>query len=162
MTTSNSLERLSEIYYDPQKSAELLNLEYVTNEVDGIKRNTQGKHFVYKVQENKPLADESHINFIDSLKIPPAWQNVWIASKRNFHIQATGIDSKGRRQYIYHPKWREFREILKYYKLIIVGEALPKIREIVEHNLQLPGYSREKVLSAIIKIIDNTYIRIGN
>ena len=99
---------------------------------------------------------------IRQLVIPPAWKNVWICSRPNGHLQATGIDALGRKQYRYHPLWSEFRNQTKFYQLIEFGKALPCIREQLEKDLALPGLPQEKVLAAIVTIMQHTHIRIGN
>lgn len=156
------LDKLSKIYSNSQKCCDLIGLDFEFDTKPGLKRKKVGKHFKYFNKSDEEILDEKHIEFINSLRIPPAWEDVWIAPKKKFHLQATGFDSKLRKQYIYHPKWNEFRQLLKFYRLIIVGEALSQIRAKVEKNLKQEGYSKEKVLSAIVKIIDTTYIRVGN
>lgn len=156
------LDKLSKIYSNSQKCCELIGLDFELDDSSGITRKKAGKSFKYFSPKGVEITDENHLKFINSLRIPPAWEEVWIAPKRKYHLQATGVDSKFRKQYIYHPKWSAFRQLLKFYRLIIIGEALPQIRAEIERNLKKEGYSKEKVLSAIVKIIDTTYIRVGN
>ena len=94
--------------------------------------------------------------------IPPAWSEVWICPRANGHIQATGRDAKGRKQYRYHPKWRELRDAVKYDKMLDFADALPKIRRRVEKDLSLPGLPRQKVLAAVVRLLEHTRIRVGN
>lgn len=156
------LDRLAEIYSNPQECAELLNLKYIHDSENGYSRKKKGEHFEYLNTKSEVIKDEKEIERINKLRIPPAWENTWIAPHANYYLQAVGIDSKDRKQYIYHSKWNEFRGLLKFYKLIIVGQSLPAIREKIEKYLHQDGLYKNKVLSAIVKIIDKTYIRIGN
>jgi len=156
------IERLSKVYSNSQKCCELIGLNYEMDDRAGIQRKKVGEHYKYYDTSSNELTSENHINFINKLSIPPAWKELWIAPHMNYHLQAVGLDAKGRKQYIYHPKWNDFRQLLKYYRLIMIGEALPTIRKEIEKNINSEGYSKEKVLSAIIKIIDKTYIRVGN
>jgi DNA topoisomerase-1 len=156
------LEKLGKIYSSPKKCCELIGLNYEVDDSPGITRKKVGEHYKYYTPQGKEIDSEHHIEFINKLRIPPAWKDVWIAPRQNFHLQATGIDSKDRKQYIYHHKWNDLRQILKFYRLIIIGESLPKIRSTIESYLRKEAYSKERVLAAIIKIIDTTYIRVGN
>lgn len=156
------LEKLSKVYSNSKKCCELIGLKYEFDGHTGISRKKVGEHYKYFKSSGEKLDNEKHIEFINKLRIPPAWENLWIAPNMNYHLQATGYDSRNRKQYIYHPKWNDFRQLLKYYRLIIIGESLPDIRKNIEKNLERSGYDKEKVLSAIVKIIDKTYIRIGN
>src|SRR5690606_21553865 len=146
------LEKLSKVYSNSKKCCELIGLNYQFDDGAGISRKKVGKHYKYYNTQGKEIESQHHIEFINKLRIPPAWKDLWIAPRMTYHLQATGFDSKGRKRYIYHPKWNEFRELLKYYRLIIIGESLPYIRKEIERNLQRNGYDKDKVLSAIIKI----------
>lgn len=146
----------------PVQAARAAGLRYVTDATPGIRRKRAGKHFSYIGLDGKPIHDEVELKRIRSLGIPPAWKNVWICPNPRGHIQATGRDAKGRKQYRYHPKWREIRDETKYDRMIAFGEALPTIRERVAHDLKLPGLPREKVLATIVRLLDMTSIRIGN
>lgn len=108
------------------------------------------------------LRNEEVLTRIRSLVIPPAWTNVWICNSANGHLQATGRDARGRKQSRYHARWREVRDEAKYERMLLFGEALPKIRERVEHDLALPGLPREKVLATVVRLLETTYIRVGN
>jgi DNA topoisomerase-1 len=99
---------------------------------------------------------------IRSLVIPPAWTNVWICANPNGHLQATGRDARGRKQSRYHPRWREVRDETKYHRMLLFGNALPAIRNRVEQDLALPGLPRDKVLAAIVRLLETTFIRVGN
>ena len=146
----------------PVEAAKAAGLRYVTDATPGIHRKRAGKHFSYIGLDGKPIHDEDILKRIRSLGIPPAWKNVWICPNPRGHIQATGRDAKGRKQYRYHPKWREIRDETKYDRMIAFGEALPTIRAHVEQDLKRSGLPREKVLATIVRLLDLTSIRIGN
>lgn len=147
---------------EPIESARAAGLRYVSDTTPGIKRKRAGKHFSYIGLDGKPIHDEQELARIHSLGIPPAWNNVWICPNPRGHIQATGRDAKGRKQYRYHPKWREIRDETKYDHMLAFGKALPGIREHVARDLAGPGLPREKVLATIVRLLDTTSIRIGN
>ncbi|HZO74708.1 MAG TPA: DNA topoisomerase IB [Ktedonobacteraceae bacterium] len=146
----------------PVESAKAAGLRYVTDAKPGIRRKRVGKHFSYIGLDGKPIHDEKELQRIRSLAIPPAWKDVWICPDLRGHLQATGRDAKGRKQYRYHPQWRKVRDETKYDRMVAFGRALPAIRKRVEHDLKLPGLSREKVLAAIVRLLDITSVRIGN
>jgi DNA topoisomerase-1 len=152
----------SEIVLDPVESSKLAGLRYVSDEMPGFTRKHRGKSFQYFDTEGKPIRDKAVIARIKSLVIPPAWTNVWICPRANGHLQATGRDAKGRKQSRYHPRWREVRDETKYERMKLFGEALPVIRERVEKDLALPDLPREKVLAAIVRLLETTFIRVGN
>jgi DNA topoisomerase-1 len=147
---------------DPVQIAKTAGLRYVSDTMPGIRRKRAGKHFSYIGLDGKPIHDKDELQHIRSLGIPPAWTNVWICPKPNGHIQATGRDARGRKQYRYHPRWREVRDETKYTRMIAFGEALPALRERVMHDLALPGLPHEKVLAAVVWLLDMTAIRVGN
>jgi DNA topoisomerase-1 len=147
---------------DPIAAARSAGLRYVTDASPGIQRKRSGKHFRYIDLDGKPIRDPEVLQRIKSLAIPPAWTNVWICASTKGHIQATGRDAKGRKQYRYHPRWRQVRDATKYEHLIAFGEALPKVRERVSHDLMLRGLPYEKVIATVIRLLDITLIRIGN
>lgn len=155
-------KKIKSIIGDPEKSAEAINLIYVHDTEPGIKRIKKGKEFEYLVEEAKSIKDQEHLNRIKSLVIPPAWENVWICVLPNGHLQATGIDVKKRKQYRYHPSWNYLRNHTKYYRLYQFGKALPKIRLQLEKDLSLPGLPVQKVLAAVISLMERTNIRVGN
>ncbi len=146
----------------PVEAAKAAGLRYVSDVIPGIQRKRAGKHFSYLGLDGKPIRDEEQLKRIRALGIPPAWTNVWICPNSRGHIQATGRDAKGRKQYRYHPKWREIRDETKYDRMLAFGKALPLIRERVEHDLRLHGLPREKVLATVVRLLDTTSIRIGN
>jgi DNA topoisomerase-1 len=152
----------TEIVLDPVESSRLAGLRYVTDDRPGITRKRRGKSFQYFNPDGKPIHDNDEIARIKSLAIPPAWTDVWICPRANGHLQATGRDAKGRKQSRYHPRWREVRDETKYERMKLFGEALPVIRERVEKDLALPGLPREKVLATIVRLLETTFIRVGN
>jgi DNA topoisomerase-1 len=151
-----------EIVTDPAESAKAAGLRYVTDAKPGIRRKRQGKGFRYVGPDGSPMHDPEVMRRIKSLVIPPAWTNVWICANPSGHLQATGRDARGRKQSRYHPRWREVRDETKYHRMLLFGNALPAIRKRVEQDLGLPGLSREKVLAAIVRLLETTFIRIGN
>lgn len=146
----------------PIESAREAHLRYVTDEDPGITRRRAGKGFRYFTPEGKPLRDAATLERIRSLVVPPAWKDVWICPLANGHLQATGRDAKGRKQSRYHPRWRQVRDETKYERMILFGSALPQIRERIEQDLALPGLPREKVLAAVLRIMELTLVRVGN
>ena len=137
-------------------------LVYASDLDPGIRRRKAGHGFNYLDADGKPVTDEPTLDRIRKLAIPPAWTDVWIAPTERGHIQATGRDARGRKQYRYHERWREARDSGKYDRLIAFGRALPKLRARVEHDLARHGLPREKVLAAVIRVMEITLIRVGN
>jgi DNA topoisomerase I len=151
-----------EIITDPVQSSRQAGLRYVTDARTGITRRRRGKNFQYFDADGKRVTDEGTLGRIKSLAIPPAWTDVWICPLANGHLQATGRDARKRKQFRYHPRWRQVRDETKYERMKLFGEALPKIRERVDQDLTLPGLPREKVLATIIRLLETTFIRVGN
>jgi DNA topoisomerase-1 len=147
---------------DPLQSAKSAGLRYVNGEGPGIVRRRAGKGFTYVGVDSKPVRDKATLKRIQSLVIPPAWENVWICPVENGHIQAVGRDAKGRKQYRYHARYREVRDEAKYGRMLAFGEALPKIRKRVNEDIAVPGLPQRKVVAAIVRLLDETCIRIGN
>ncbi len=147
---------------DPVASARAAGLRYVSDRQPGLRRMKTAKGFRYTDPEGAPVRDADTLARIKSLVIPPAWTDVWITKHANGHLQATGRDARGRKQSRYHPHWRTVRDATKYERIALFAKALPRIRERVEHDLQRPGMPREKVLATIIKLMEETHIRIGN
>jgi DNA topoisomerase-1 len=152
----------ADIAIDPVESSRQAHLRYVTDERPGITRKRRGKSFQYFDREGKRITDEETLGRIKSLAIPPAWTDVWICPVANGHLQATGRDARKRKQFRYHPRWRQVRDETKYERMKLFGEALPKIRNRVEQDLALPGLPREKVLATIVRLLETTFIRVGN
>ncbi|NUY34745.1 DNA topoisomerase IB [Paraburkholderia sp. JPY303] len=128
----------------------------------GYTRKRERDRFVYFDVNGKRIVDEDEIRRINSLAIPPAYENVWICPDPRGHLQATGRDSRGRKQYRYHPRWRETRDADKYERMAEFGRALPKIRARVARDLKLPGMPLDKVVAAIVQLLDTTLIRVGS
>lgn len=147
---------------DPQQVAKESGLRYMIDDRPGIRRKGAGKGFSYTGLDGKPIKDSQELERIRSLAIPPAWTDVWISPSPRGHIQATGRDDKGRKQYRYHPRWREVRDQNKYEHVIAFAEALPLIRKRTAEDLSRPGLPREKVLAAVVQLLDATLIRVGN
>ena len=147
---------------DSSEAAEEAGLQYVNDDRPGYRRRAKGKDFEYLDTEGKIIRDEQRLLRIKRLAIPPAWTEVWICPSPNGHIQATGRDARGRKQYRYHERWREVRDENKFDRLAVFARALPKIRRRVAQDLRLPGLSRRKVLATIVQLLERTFIRIGN
>jgi len=143
-------------------TAEQAGLRYVTDERPGITRRRSGRGFSYRAPDGSLLTDKKRIEAIRALAIPPAWTDVWICPNPDGHILATGRDARGRKQYRYHPAWREVRDATKFDRMVAFGTALPTLRERVERDLDLRGLPREKVLAAVLHLIDATLVRVGN
>ncbi len=154
--------RRSEIITDPVASAKTAGLRYVSDTQPGIRRQRSGSGFRYRNPDGTPVRDAETLTRIRSLVIPPAWSGVWICPSPNGHLQATGRDARGRKQSRYHPHWREVRDETKYERMMLFGAVLPGIRARVEHDLALPGLPREKILAAIVRLLETTFIRVGN
>jgi DNA topoisomerase I len=137
-------------------------LHYVNDDGPGYRRTRHGSRFEYSDTQGKRIRDEQRLLRIKRLAIPPAWKDVWICPSPNGHIQATGRDARGRKQYLYHERWRELRDENKFERLAAFAQALPKIRRRVAKDLKLPGVPREKVIATIIRLLERTFIRIGN
>ena len=148
--------------HDPQASAEEAGLRYVSDTMPGVRRRRAGKAFTYIGPDGERITDESRIAWFKRLAIPPAWTDVWISPMKRGHIQATGRDARGRKQYRYHPRWREVRDEAKYGRLIEFARALPKIRRRTEKDLRRRGLPREKVLALVVRLLEATLIRVGN
>src|SRR5437764_290841 len=147
---------------DPEVAAKQAQLRYVDDSAPGITRHKAPNGFDYRLPDGALVRDIDTLKRIRSLAIPPAWTNVWICLHWNGHLQATGRDARGRKQYRYHPRWREVRDEAKYTKLLIFTHVLPQLRARVEEDLKRLGLQRERVLAAIIRLMELTFFRIGN
>jgi DNA topoisomerase I len=147
---------------DPVLAARAAGLRYANDVRPGIQRKTTGKAFRYLDPEGRPVRDEETLKRIKSLAIPPAWTDVWICPSPLGHIQATGRDEKGRKQYRYHARWRAVRDDTKYGRMEAFGRALPRVREQLGRDLTLPGLPRRKVLAAVVRLLELSLIRVGN
>ncbi|HZH28166.1 MAG TPA: DNA topoisomerase IB [Azospirillaceae bacterium] len=146
----------------PEETAEAAGLRYVNDDEPGISRRRTGKGFTYWNAKGGRVTDAATLERIRALAIPPAWTDVWICADADGHIQATGRDAEGRKQYKYHARFREARDTAKFERILAFAHALPRIRERVEADLKRPGLPREKVLAAIVKLLEQTLIRVGN
>ncbi len=153
---------LAALITDPVQSAQTAGLRYVSDDSPGIQRQSRGKKFVYINVDGEQIRDREEIQRIESLAIPPAYKDVWICPYANGHIQATGRDAKGRKQYRYHPLWRQVRDQTKFTRMIAFSDALPTLRGRVDHDLGLRGLPREKVLATVVRLLETTCIRVGN
>lgn len=137
-------------------------LRYTSDSSIGFFRQKINNKLQYYDLQGRRITDDGTLNRINSLVIPPAWKKVWISPKKNGHIQATGIDEKGRKQYIYHPDWIKISQENKFSKMLDFGKSLPKIRGKVRYELNKEDLSKEKILATIIWLLEHTFIRIGN
>jgi DNA topoisomerase I len=147
---------------DPIAAAEAASLRYVSDAQPGIRRKRAGRHFSYVGTDGKPIRDRGELARIKALAIPPAWTDVWISPIADGHIQATGRDARGRKQYRYHARWRQVRDETKFTRMLAFGEALPLIRERTDRDLALKGLPRAKVLATVVRLLETTLIRVGN
>lgn len=143
-------------------SAEEAGLRYVSDQTPGIGRRRAGRGFTYAGPDGQALKDPEIIARIRSLAVPPAWTDVWICANPRGHLQATGRDARGRKQYRYHPQWRDIRDETKYARLTSFARGLPQIRAQMDHDLSLPGLPRDKILATVIRLLEMTLIRVGN
>ena len=146
---------------DVKESAKAAGLVYVASTDPGFSRIRRGKKFIY-MNGGEELTDKEHLDRISRLVIPPAWENIWICKIPDGHIQATGYDKKSRKQYRYHNLWIEFRNKTKFYRLKEFGERLPLTRQNLEKDLSLKGFPQNKVLAAMISLLERINIRVGN
>ena len=147
---------------DPQDAAESAGLRYVSDSRPGIRRRKSGKGFGYRRADGSKVDEAEVVRRIKSLAIPPAWTNVWICPFADGHIQATGRDARGRKQYRYHTRFREVRESTKYEHMVAFTEALPALRAKVREHMAMRGLPREKVLATVVHLLEITLIRVGN
>ena len=147
---------------DPVVVAEVAGLRYVSGEEPGITRARSGTGFTYRSPTGETIRDRAVRRRIEALVIPPAWTDVWICADPEGHLQATGRDARGRKQYRYHPRWRELRDATKFDRMVDIGEALPGLRERVRSDLRRRGMPREKVLATVVRLLEATCIRVGN
>jgi DNA topoisomerase-1 len=158
----NPSQLIASLYDDPQQCATLAKLRYVSTDEPGMTRLRRGKGFTYRDADGATVADVQVRERITKIAIPPAWRNVWICPAEDGHIVAIGEDDKGRRQYIYHERWRSIRDQLNFYRLIGFGDALPMIRADVDKQLRRRTFDADRVLGAMLRIIDIAGLRVGN
>lgn len=146
---------------DYERTASAAHLVYVSDRQPGIRRLKKGKGFSYLLDKG-PIKDKKALDRIRKLAIPPSWSEVWICTDEKGHIQATGLDLRGRKQYRYHALWNSLRNETKFHRLYEFGKALPPLRAKMEEDLRGKELSQEKVLAAVISLMERTYIRVGN
>ncbi|MFN3889137.1 MAG: DNA topoisomerase IB [Beijerinckiaceae bacterium] len=156
-----SLEPIS-VEEQAQEAAERAGLRYVSDGEPGISRRRKGKAFNYIDAHGRQVKDPATLERIRKLAIPPAYEAVWICADADGHIQATGRDARGRKQYRYHPRWSEVRDANKYERMIAFGSMLPRLRRQIGAHMRRPGLGRRKVLATVVHLLDTTLIRIGN
>jgi DNA topoisomerase-1 len=146
----------------PADAAAAAGLRYVNADEPGITREASGERFRYRLPDGGLLREKRELERISSLAIPPAWRDVWICASADGHLQATGRDARGRKQYRYHQRWRETRDETKYDRMRAFGQALPALRDEIDRCLALPGLPREKVIAAVVRLLERTSIRVGS
>jgi len=156
------VKKLEKIGRDPKVTAKAVGLCYVSDSTPGYTRKKSGKGFAFYDMENKLVKDTELLLRFKKLVIPPAYTNVWISPKENGHLQFTGVDAAGRKQYRYHPYWNKIRNQSKYYRLQTFAEHLPAIRKQVDKDLNRPDLDHEKVVALIVRLMELTSIRVGN
>ena len=147
---------------DPVDEAKDAGLRYVTDQMPGIRRLARRGGFRYVSAAGTPVRDTPTVQRIAKLVIPPAYEDVWICPHPDGHLQATGRDARGRKQYRYHERWRKVRDSTKYERLTAFALVLPKLRQTVDRDLTRPGMPKEKVLAAVVALLETTLVRIGN
>ena len=147
---------------DPLDSARVAGLRYVDDDRPGIRRRRAGRGFIYLDADGRRVRDAETLARIKRLAIPPAWRDVWICPHAHGHLQASGRDARGRKQYRYHARWRAVRDETKYARMLAFAAALPAVRRRVDEDLKRPGLPREKVLAAVVRLLETTLIRVGN
>jgi DNA topoisomerase I len=143
-------------------SAKAAGLRYTTDSKPGIRRQRRGRNFTYTDADGKAIRAASELARIKALVIPPAWTGVWICPDARGHLQATGRDARGRKQYRYHAKWRKVRDETKYHRMIGFAQALPSVRRRTNEDMRRQGLPREKVLATVVQLLEKTLIRVGN
>lgn len=152
---------LEELLYNPEQTAKIADLIYISEDKLSIERKKWGKGFIYKLN-GKKISDAHELERYKQLVIPPAWRDVKISHHKNGHLQVVGLDEKSRKQYKYHPIWSQLRNQTKFYKMISFGKALPKLRKQIAQDLEEPIMNERKILALVIRLMEETHIRIGN
>src|SRR5437667_720723 len=158
----NGKEVEDSVATESAEAAEEAGLHYVSDDRPGYTRKARNGEFEHLDTQGKPIREEQRLLRIRRLAIPPAWTDVWICPSSTGHIQATGRDARRRKQYRYHDRWRELRDENKFDRLAEFAKALPKIRRRVAQDMRLPGLPRQKVLATVVRLLERTFIRIGN
>lgn len=162
METENSAEEAISGIADARDAAESVGLVYVSDQAPGITRRRSGKGWSYRDAKGARISDKAVVARINAIGIPPAYTDVWICANADGHIQATGRDAKGRKQYRYHERFREVRDGNKYEHMLEFAQALPGIRERIDSDMGRRGLPREKVLATVVRLLETTMIRVGN
>jgi DNA topoisomerase-1 len=168
MTVAHVVKGVMSEQVEPQtlvnsrEGAKAAGLVYVSSEAPGLSRRRTGKGFAYRRADGQRVSDKATLARIRSLAIPPAWSSVWICSDPNGHIQAVGQDERDRKQYRYHPKFREMRDGAKFDHMMVFAQALPGLRQQVAKHMAAPGLGRDKVLATVVHLLETTMIRVGN
>jgi DNA topoisomerase-1 len=162
LSMNRLLKKLEKIGRDPKITAKAAGLRYVADSMPGYTRKRAGTGFNFFDAEGKPVKDKTLIQRFDKLVIPPAYSNVWISPYENGHLQFTGIDAAGRKQYRYHPEWNKLRNQSKYHRLQLFAQYLPSIRKQIDKDLARPNLDHEKVVALVVRIMELTSIRVGN
>ena len=147
---------------NPAAVARAVGLRYVSDAIPGITRRRAGRAFSYRGPDGRLIEDRAELARIKRLAIPPAWTDVWICPDGKGHLQATGRDARGRKQYRYHPDWRTIRDAVKFDRMLAFARALPRLRERVAEDQARRGLPREKVLATVVRLLEVTLIRVGN
>jgi DNA topoisomerase-1 len=157
------LEEAHELYRDPARQAELAGLRYLPDTKPGLSRKpTRNGRFAYYTAKGEKITDEKTLARIQGFVIPPAWTDVWISPSPNTHLQVTGRDAKGRKQYLYHPAWDHARSLTKFSRLRAFGEKLADLRLQIQKDLARPQLDKQKVLALVLTLMDRSFLRVGN
>jgi DNA topoisomerase-1 len=160
--SSQQRHKAVELPVAPEESAQAAGLRYVSDTQPGIRRQRAGRGLCYRGMDERPIRDPIILRRIKALAIPPAWTDVWLCPRPDGHLQATGRDARGRKQYRYHPRWRAVRDATKYDRMIAFGDVLPQLRTCLAQDMALPGLPRDKVLATVVRLLETTLMRIGN
>jgi DNA topoisomerase-1 len=161
-SVSNSLARIVRADSEAADMATRAGLIYVSDRIAGYRRERRGRGFRYRFPDDRRLKSLAELQRIARLAIPPAYEDVWVCMDPRGHLQATGRDARGRKQYRYHPEWRSVRDDAKFERMTTFAEALPRLRRKLARDLALAGLPRQKVIAAVVSILDATRVRVGN
>ncbi|WP_295125885.1 DNA topoisomerase IB [uncultured Chitinophaga sp.] len=156
------MDKIAAIITDPVAIAKAVHLRYVSASSAGFTRQKKGDNFIYLDKEGKEIKDDDILKRIRGLVLPPAWQDVWVCPYANGHLQATGIDTMGRKQYRYHTSWQKVRNETKYDRLYLFGQQLPQIRKQISKDIRRKQLDKQKVIAIALRVMEETLIRVGN
>ncbi|WP_242928251.1 DNA topoisomerase IB [Pontibacter vulgaris] len=162
MATKQTAIDLHELHADPSGTAAWAGLRYTSDIKPGITRKKSGSGYIYVNAKGEKVTDEKTLERIKKMVIPPAWTQVWISPSAKGHLQATGYDAKGRKQYLYHSDWQQARSLTKFGRMIAFGRSLPQLRQSIDADMQAKQLNKRKVTALVLSLIDNALIRIGN